>query len=73
MWNFIIRLLMETALELSFCCFLNFPYFYKITSVSGFFEGMDYFMTALIGFLIVVFPFWAAIFYNKNYEKMGEE
>jgi hypothetical protein len=73
MWNFVIRLLMETALELSFCCFLNFPYFYKIPEVSGFFEGLDYFMTILIGIMILVFPFFVAIFYNYNYEKMGEE
>jgi hypothetical protein len=64
---------METALELSFCCFLNFPYLYKIKDVSGIFEGLDYFMTILIGCMILCFPFWAAIFYNKNYDYMGDE
>jgi hypothetical protein len=71
MWNFIIRVLMETALELSFCCFLNAPYFYKVTTVKGFFEGIDYFMTALIGVMIVAMPFWVAFFYNKNFDKLG--
>jgi hypothetical protein len=72
MWNFLVRLLMETALELSFCCFLNAPYFYRVTKVGGFFEGIDYFMTAIIGVLIAIMPFWVAIFYNINFEKMGD-
>jgi len=73
MWSFVIRLIMETALELSFCCFLNAPYFYRLTSAGGFFEFMDYFMTALIGVLIVAMPFWIAVFYNYNFEHLGDE
>jgi hypothetical protein len=73
MWNWILRLLMETSLELVFCCLLNFPYLANIADVKGFFEGLDYFMTIFIGLMIVVFPVWVAIFYNVNYDRMGEE
>jgi hypothetical protein len=73
MWNFVIRLIMETALELSFCCFLNFPYFYRIANFEGFFEILDYFMTIVISLMIAIMPFWIAIFYIRNFEDWGTE
>ena len=67
MWNLVIRLIMETALELSFCCFLNFPYFYRMLKPEGFFEMLDYLMTILVTLAIVIMPFWIGIFYNRNF------
>lgn len=73
MWNFVIRLIMETALELSFCCLLNIPYLYRIALFEGFFEILDYFMTILISIMIAIMPFWIAIFYIRNFEVWGTE
>ena len=73
MWNFVIRLIMETALELSFCCFLNFPYLYRMLNPEGFFEILDYLMTLFVIVLIVIMPFWIAYFYNKHFKVLGDE
>ena len=42
-------------------------------TATGFFEATDYLVTGLIGSALVFMPFWIAIFYNKNFEKLADE
>jgi len=76
LWNFMIRLVFEASLELVFCCVLNITYgniFDYDEENVGVGSKINFYFSVFIGVLILASPLLILLFYNFNFEKVGEE
>jgi len=71
--NFIIMLILESTLELSFTCMLNYKYVPELARATTFFQVMDYLITAVVIVLVLGLPFFILIFYCKNFDRLKDE
>ena len=69
LWNYIIRLVFEACIELTFVMILNTSPQARIFESSNFLEFMDYMYTILFNILICIGPIFIVVFYNMNYAK----
>lgn len=70
LWNWVIRLILEAALELSFVVILQYDFLSNLKNAGGFFEGVDYLMTYLVIFGLIFLPCFILVFYCKNFDKL---
>ena len=66
LWNFIIRLVMETTIELSFAVLLNLKYGSSDSKLTG--AVVNYGSAILFALILVVAPTLILYFYCKNFE-----
>ena len=71
LWNFILRLIMEGVLELSFCIYFNLRYGSCDFKVLG--SWVNYFYAVFFAAIIVAMPFFILIFYCKNFLKLKDK
>ena len=64
-WNFVIRLLIEAAMEIAFGCYLNFKY--GDFNVKLFGVIFNYISTVVLGGALLILPFFILIFYLYNF------
>jgi hypothetical protein len=70
-WNWCIRLIIEAAMELSFCVFLNLTY----TTWDGSTVAMkiNYVISCFYGVCLVLIVPFIIIFYSYNFKKLKDE
>ena len=71
LWNWIIRLLLESILEISFALMLQFQYSNPKKSEWGAF--LDYGVGIIIAPLLVLLPIFIIVFYNYHFDKLEED
>jgi hypothetical protein len=71
-WNFTIRLILEGALEIAFCVYINFKYGdYKSHVFGSIFNMLS---AGVFGLCLVILPFWIIYFYIfKHFEDLEDE
>ena len=70
-WNFFLRLILTTSLELSFSIMLNTPYMGNFER-AFFLEKTDYLMTVFIGTVLLISPFFILTFYGYNFDRLDD-
>lgn len=73
MWNFVIRLFLEAALEMAFCVFINVYFLNNLATATGFFEYADYLVTILVIVIMIFLPIWIIYWYickRDNFENL---
>jgi len=70
-WNFLLRLFIETSMELTFSLLLNKDFIYL--PASGFFESLDYVFSILMAVLLFGMATLSVHFYSYNKEKLDDE
>ena len=73
LWNWVIRLVMEACLELSFAIILNWPFLPYMTTATTFFQTIDYLITIIVAILLGALPLFIVVFYCGNFRKLGDE
>jgi len=74
LWNFVIRLVFEACLELTFAVIIDLPFAWKgIREVENWLEGFDFALAMVLTVVVVLLPFFILYFYCKNFEKLGDE
>lgn len=71
MWNFVIRLVIETFLELSFSCYFNLRYANCDFAYVG--SWVNYFFAVLFTAMLVAAPFFIIGFYLKYFDSFTDE
>ena len=70
-WNFILRLLLQASLEISFAVLLNIPFLENMFISTSIIEFTDYLMTVLLALCLVAMPFGIVLFYGLlNFNKL---
>jgi len=72
-WNWVIRLVMEACLELSFAVILNWPFIPQVTTATTFMQTLDYILTIVVAILLGALPLFIIVFYCWNFRKLGNE
>lgn len=70
-WNFVIRLLIEAAMEISFGTYLQIKYGEFNFKLFG--SWFNFVSTAFLGGSLVLLPIFIVIFYNHNFHKLENE
>ena len=70
-WNFVIRLLIEAAMEIAFGCYLNFKYGHFNVKLFG--AVFNYISTIVLGGALLILPFFILIFYSYNFYRLADE
>ena len=68
MWNWVIRLLFENVLELSFAVALNLKY--SNPNKYAWAALLDYTLSCGIGVLIILLPIFILVFYYYHFDKL---
>jgi hypothetical protein len=71
MWNFVIRLIVEAYLELTFSVYFNFKY--ASCNFNYFGSILNYFFAILFACLLIITPFFIIFFYNWHFYKFTDE
>ena len=72
-WNYIIRLIYECCLELTFVMILNSNPIERLFNASTFLESMDYIYTIIFNILLFAFPVFVILFYSINFKHWESE
>ena len=64
-WNFVIRLLIEAAMEIAFGVYLNLKYGHFNVKLFG--AVFNYISTVVLGGALLILPFFILIFYLYNF------
>lgn len=71
LWNFVIRLVLEAALEISFCAYLNLRYGHISSHYFG--EVFNYVSTLILGSALVFLCGWIVVFYLQRFDQLEDE
>lgn len=71
MWNFVIRLLIEGYLELIFSVYFNLKY--SNCDFKFFGSWVNYFSAVIFAGILVIAPFFIAVFYYRNFHRFEDE
>ena len=70
-WNFVIRLVLEGALEISFCAYINLKYGTFDSGIFG--SWCNYISTVILTVALICLPFWIAVFYTRRFDELQDE
>ena len=68
LWNFLIRLIFEACIELTFVMILNDGVLKKVVEEASILDKMDYLYTMLFNFGICALPIFIIVFYNWRFD-----
>ena len=71
MWNFVIRLILEGALETAFCCYINIKYGKFDRKIFG--SVFSFLSSIVLGLLLILFPVFILVFYLRNFDRLGDQ
>lgn len=71
LWNWVIRLTLETALELGFL--LVFQFQYGKLDKTKFGSIINFVIAVMLAIMLILLPFFISIFYMKNFAKLADE
>ena len=71
LWNWVIRLILEQALELGFLLVFQFQYGKLDKSKIG--SIISFAIAGILVIMLIVLPFFISIFYMKNFVKLADE
>jgi len=73
LWNFVIRLVFEACLELTFAVIINLAFVFSGESpIGNWLEAYDRGIAFLMALAVVLLPLFILWFYCKNFEKMDD-
>jgi hypothetical protein len=70
-WNFVIRLVMEAAMEIAFGTYINLTYGKFDFKYFG--AWFNYISTCVLGGALLALPIFIVIFYSRNFHKLEDE
>ena len=70
-WNFVIRLIIESSMDLTFTCYFNLKY--ANFSVHHYGSFINFIAAILLGGLLIASPFFILVFYGLNFSKVHDE
>ena len=73
LWNFLIRLVFEACIELTFVMILNNDAYTRVTDETSLLDKMDYMYTLLFNFGICALPIFIIVFYNWKFDRWEDE
>jgi len=71
LWNFVIRLFIEAALEIAFCVYLNLVYGEFNIKVLG--SWFNFISSCILGISLALLPIWIIFFYLRNFDRLEDE
>ena len=73
LWNFLIRLIFEGALESTFCLYITFKYGGGLKTREFFGSNIDYVIACIMTVSLALFPVFIGNFYLEHYFKWEDE
>jgi hypothetical protein len=70
-WNFVIRLLIEAAMEIAFGTYLQLKYGQFNFKLFG--SWFNYISTVILGGALLLLPIFIVIFYTRNFHLLADE
>jgi hypothetical protein len=71
LWNFVIRLILEGALDIAFAAYINLVY--GEFNIHLFGSWVNYVSAYILGGAVILLPVWILWFYLRNYEHLENE